>query len=238
MKANATGGWKYWWISGFSGLILTVATIALLVESSGVRKQYLVKPLLAVAPSDKELPDWRITAIPIAESPEIKAAVAELLNYDDAIQFNYEKAGVSVMIYAAYWRPEKMSYRAIQSHTPDQCWIGAGWELKERMPASVSYGEGSKSLPVAGRIFQLKGVEMKVLFCHLLGGRVVQQDENQRPRWYVAFADLFEGGMRAREEQLFFRVSGNVPLADLRNLPPVRIFLDRLFVEWRSLEDI
>jgi hypothetical protein len=68
----------------------------------------------------------------IAATPEMKRAVDELLNFDDAAFFTYTKGEDRVSVYIAYWKPGTMPQRLVSGHTPDVCWVGNVWEVRRR----------------------------------------------------------------------------------------------------------
>lgn len=92
---------------------------------------------------------WKVEYLPIADTPEAKAKVEELLNYDDAVFAVYTRGTERVSIYLAYWTPGKMSHRLVASHTPDVCWVGAGWRIEKA--ASVQLAPPSNQSLVPSR---------------------------------------------------------------------------------------
>lgn len=112
-----------------------------------------VKDLL---PKPEDVPGWAVQYLPIADTPEMQAKVNELLNYDDAVYAVYTKGAERVSIYIAYWTPGKMSERLIAGHTPDVCWVGAGWRIVEaKSGRSAQRGDGadvSGALERSGRV--------------------------------------------------------------------------------------
>lgn len=81
---------------------------------------------------------WKVEYLPIADTPEAKAKVDELLNYDDAVFAVYTRGTERVSIYLAYWTPGKMSHRLVAGHTPDVCWVGAGWRIERARSVQLS----------------------------------------------------------------------------------------------------
>lgn len=81
---------------------------------------------------------WKVDFQPIADTPEMKAKVDELLNYDDAVFTVYTKGSERLSVYIAYWAPGKMSHRLVAGHTPDVCWVGAGWRIVEAKSMELS----------------------------------------------------------------------------------------------------
>lgn len=93
---------------------------------------------------------WKVDYLPIADTPEAKAKVDELLNYDDAVFAVYTRGTEQVAIYLAYWAPGKMSHRLVAGHTPDVCWVGAGWRIERARSVQLS----ARSSQVSALSFQ------------------------------------------------------------------------------------
>jgi hypothetical protein len=178
-------------------------------------------------PTDGELPGWQITRLPASETEEVKRAMDELLNFDSAGFVNYVHGDLRVSIYAAYWRPGKMSQRLIASHTPDVCWAANGWVCEQRAKGELQIGAG-RVLPVERRVFTYHGAVEHVLFVHLVEGRVLNYEGLDEPPWHAMFADLFARGFHLRGEQLFVRISSNRPFLEFRRAAPVELLTRRL----------
>jgi hypothetical protein len=121
----------------------------------------LTQPLTSVIPD--QIPGWVVKDLPIAETEEMKKAVDEILNYDDAVYRNYNQGQTTISVYVAYWKPGKMSPRLIAAHTPDVCWVNNGWKCTARdfaYPISLELGAkslepGAKSLELTAKSLEL-----------------------------------------------------------------------------------
>ena len=198
-------------------------------------KRRFATSLAALLPDDNEVVGWMVTHKPIAETAEMKRAVGELLNYDDAIFAIYSASGIRVSIYAAYWSPGKMSHRLIATHTPDVCWVGGGWQRLQQGVEQWVFAMEEKPLRLEHRIFALNGQVEHVVFCHLVGGKPMIYKTAAKPPWYAMFTDLRLKGLRQREEQIFFRISSDRPFAEFRKVAPVAQFFGRLGVELSAM---
>jgi hypothetical protein len=197
-----------------------------------------------------QLSEWTVRDLPVAESAEMQRAVGELLNFDQAAYARYHRGPVEVSLYVAYWSPGRMSHRLIAVHTPDVCWVSAGWERVEGyqtqlMTRGVQFGDqrlykgatldSAKALdllavdrlPWEYREFRLADRTEYVVFLHLVGGRALGYGVEGGAPWYSVIGDLFERGFRQREEQFFVRISGNRPLPEILATEPVRLFLQQ-----------
>jgi hypothetical protein len=224
-----------------AGLVL-----AFVIQWLGARANsgpYTPPPSLA-----KILPEnpagWTSLDKPIAESEELKAAVQEALNYDDAIFRIYQRNGEFFAVYAAHWRPGKMSKKSIATHTPDVCWVGNGWNREkdaEQRPLAGGPSEAEQVrdaqvkaglLPAQFRIFSGENrATQHLVFWHINGGKAISYDTGQEPPWYAMFSDLATEGLAQRKEQWFVRIGASVPLPQLWADPGFQQVLDELAKE-------
>ena len=177
--------------------------------------------LLPAAPTG-----WIMKEKPIADSEELKQAVGEILNFDDGVFVDYTNAsGERLSVYIAYWTPGKMSHRLIAVHTPDVCWVQAGWLKKTGGPtpdvkASLVNLKTKKEVQLPrgeNRVFSYNGVTEYVWFWHIVGNESKTYGNEGTPPWHSAISDLFAKGLNQREEQLFLRISSNQPIDSFMN---------------------
>ena len=216
-------------------LLLIAATLALLGIAVGLVVYGSTRPLtptfhgrlsdlMPPAP-----PGWNRTEQPIADTPEMIKAVGETLNYDDGVFYTYTSGPLRLSVYAAYWQPGKMSARLVAGHTPDVCWVGAGWQCTERdvaspeLPAlssqlvalSSQLPATSYQLPlVETRTFVAQGTTEYVWFWHLVDGRPQSYGTGGKPPWHAMFTDMIRRGFDQRGEQFFIRLSSPQRLDD------------------------
>jgi len=195
-------------------------------------------------------PGWTMKEKPIADSPEMKEAVAELLNFDDGVFVDYTQGITRLSVYIAYWRPGKMSHRLVAGHTPDVCWVGGGWKKLHAgsTPAlAVTAASHSQLNPLPSvattqahaiptgeeRTFTAQGTTEYVWFWHLVGQESKSYGTGTTPPWYATITDLFAKGLNQRDEQFFIRLSSNVPLSELQTGPVLHAVLRNL--PWPSI---
>lgn len=164
---------------------------------------------------------WTMIERPIADSPEMRRAVGEILNFDDAVFVDYTSSGGDrLSVYVAYWQTGKMTTKDVARHTPDVCWINNGWK---RVSASqiTTWGSSEMSIPAGeSRVFSIGGTEEQVVFWHIVGSRVVSYGIMGRPPWYAVFNDVLRNGLFQRQEQFFIRLSSGQSL-DSETLRPL-----------------
>lgn len=169
---------------------------------------------------------------PIAESEEMRRAVDELLNFDDAVYRVYRLGDLEVAVYAAWWRPGKMSPRLVAGHTPDVCWPANGWE-RDRA-AENQWDTTLRAVAAAGlldgecRVFRAEQRHVHVVFWHRVGSELVSYGTGYAPPWWAPLAEMWRDGLNLRREQLFVRVSANAPLAEVLARPELAPLADAL----------
>jgi hypothetical protein len=142
-----------------------------------------------------------------------------LLNYDDYLYRQYSQAGRSFSLYVAYWSPGRMTPARVSGHTPDVCWTGAGWVVKEEAHGYV-LRLGKRMLKGGEwRRMELPGVaEQQVLFWQLVDG------EPYSTSTVLGFmpspVDFWRENLRyilgGQPEQYFVRLSSSVPFEELK----------------------
>jgi hypothetical protein len=203
-KASYLG--KHWLLAGATLLLLAAIGLVITLALKPLLKPTLTRPLAELLP--RQITGWTVKDQPIAETEEMKKAVGELLNFDDAVFRIYKKDDVSISVYIAYWKPGKMSSRLVAGHTPDVCWVSNGWKCLERdyawEPKSVK-PERDK-IPIAQfGIYQYNNEVQNVIFWHIQNGKLVNY--KGQPRWWAIFNDIKKNGLNQKGEQFFIRIS-------------------------------
>lgn len=159
----------------------------------------------------------------IAATEEMRAAVAELLNYDDGVFRIYQQSWGRISVYVTWWRAGKMSPRLIASHIPDVCWPGNGWERD--LQAEHSLGNLATEIQASGfltgeyRVFVAKNCPEYVVFWHKVGNEIQSYGTGYAPPWWAMFAEIGKHGLNLRREQLFVRISSDKPLQEVWTRP-------------------
>lgn len=192
--------------------LLFIALVLIVYGTANIPDPRFKRQLRDLLP--KATSDWTIKEKPIADSEELKQAVGELLNFDDGVFVDYlSNSGERVSVYIAYWTPGKMSHRLVATHTPDVCWVGAGWQKlnSARLPEQTT-ADGTKIPAGESRIFIANGSYEHVWFWHIVGSESKSYGTGSAPPWHAALTDLFRKGLNQREEQFFIRISSPKPL--------------------------
>jgi hypothetical protein len=181
-----------------------------------------------VLPTHAEAPDWEIEREEIASTPEMRRTVSELLNYDDAVFVNYVRGSDRISIYIAYWKPGKMSHRLVAGHTPDICWIAAGWNrIDAHAATALSDSSGIRVLPPEQRLMERNGAREWVLFWHLVGHEILSYGA-ALPPWHASLTEMATKGLNQRDEQFFIRISSARPPSYWWDSNVVKALLRRL----------
>lgn len=228
------------------GRMIILVAAALLLLVAAVVQSHPVPP--SVSPTTRladilplHLPGGSSRDEPIATTEEMKRAVGELLNYDDAVFRVYQMPGWRISVYAAWWSAGKMSPRLVAAHTPDVCWPGNGWERDRE--AEGRLGPLGRALASAGlapgecRVFTMRGTPEHVVFWHKVGDDMLSYGTGYAPPWWAVFDEIRRNGLNLRQEQLFVRVSSDKPLEtiwDSAEMEPLRNALLRMGLEKRE----
>jgi hypothetical protein len=212
-------------------IILSLALGMAIIGSFGPKEKQFTGNLEQLLPRSGTVGDWSMTHLQISETTEVKAMVDELINYDDAVYVRFSRDDWWIDVYIAYWKPGKMSYRAIAGHTPDVCWVGQGWncQLREVKQMIPKVEETTPKLPMQYRVYTMSEKIVHVIFCHIVDGEVMfYQTADGIPPWYSMFSDLWNRGLWQKKEQTFIRISSNRVLNDFRNAPPIEKLLENI----------
>ena len=171
------------------------------------------------------IPGWTVRDSPIADTPEMKRAVDEMLNYDKAVFRTYSNGRVSFSVYVAYWSPGRFHPRLISIHTPDVCWLGNGMKIAEADYNRVLSVKGDVFWHAQYREFILNNQKTYVVYWHILNGALsgYAEEPNSQNRSFLKnmWRDMVDGV----GEQYFIRISSDNSMDKLMSEP---IFLDIL----------
>lgn len=125
-------------------------------------------------------------------------SVKKLLQFSEAIYYNKD----NLNFYMAYWEPGLMPYDLVGFHSPDVCWVEAGWKKED---------EG---------VFSKNGEFRYVKFYHLVGHNLLNSNNLGYDksfyarvfRYYVKLKNFFQYGFNARKDQLVIRIDSDIEL--------------------------
>lgn len=165
------------------------------------------------------LPGWIVVDDPLGPSEASSQSALRTLNLDDYVLRRYQRGATWFSVYSAYWSPGKMPTRLVASHTPDRCWTENGMrcvEMKFRQPYSVA---NKQLLPAEYRAFLTATGEQKtyVVYWHLVDGQLYDYGErfNAIPHPWLWWKDTVAQAVYGSREQLFLRVTSNLPIEEL-----------------------
>jgi exosortase len=201
-----------------SGLLVALGLVVVFYANTHPTTQSTkpVPDLLAVLPAKPE--GWQVT------TSQDLYQFASQLKTEHLAQRGYTRRTatgvVEIVIYLAYWRPGQASVSQVASHTPDACFPGTGWlpvakpVLHERLPVA------DRTLAEAeSRLFKFGEFPQHVWFWHLYDGRPITYESPYSPKALLEIAWRY--GFRHDGDQLFVRVSSNVPWEAIAGEPPV-----------------
>ena len=191
----------------------------------------LLLQLLPRQPKNPILPDLN-RAIPISiagweqkGSPDLQR-FTQVLHTEKLLERSYTQglgaARVQVTIYAAAWEAGAATPAEISLHTPEVCWPGAGWTQILDEATAPRLGSQGRAL----RFRSPTGEMHQVVYWLLYDGEPVPHLDPYSPLDLLRLALSY--GHRAPAPQVFIRISGNRPHAELLRLAPVREALHAL----------
>lgn len=183
--------------------------------------------LRTLIPPQGVMHGWRIEILPVGQTPEVSRAVQRILDYDDVLYVAASSKGQRVSVFIAYWREGKVTPRVVASHTPDVCWVEAGWTRDLAITNGSIAIAGISLWPAQERVMSFKGEKEHLLFWHIVGDRPFSYGA-QSPPWYAIFKDLAVFGTAQRNKQLFVRFSTNGGVEDLLENPVIRSMIAQL----------
>jgi hypothetical protein len=115
----------------------------------------------------KDVPGWSYRAIPVDESAE------KILVADRMFSAEYTNSlGTEIHVFSAKRYDEKANEIGLFIHTPDRCWVEAGWRCDpEAEPSFKEVDLDGAPVTVERRVFDLKGRRELVYFFGMQDGR-------------------------------------------------------------------
>jgi len=221
------------------GAVLLVLLLALVVAAEGLssRPRRFTGRLVEALP--REVAGWTRRDIPVADSKAGAMNVQGILNFSQAAQAIYTRGPASILVYAAYWEPGKVSVVDAGSHNPDSCWVNNGCIRTERRYAVPAQVGGRLLLPYEyGQYLVPSGGRQNVAFWHLVNGQPNRYEEQSAgwrdglvgrlERLPLLWKDIRAYGLNQKSEQMFIRLSSNLPIDQILADPANREFLQAL----------
>ena len=162
----------------------------------------------------RDLKGWTTHDLPLAQTEEMRERVDEMLNFDEYISRIYKQGNTEIILYIASWETGKISVKEVHTHTPDICWVGAGWEATDHQTDIKKTDQaGDELLPAQGRTFKKNGTTSHVHFWHIVGNTVYTNKlQEKKGVAYNSIRSVLQYGINTRKEQFFVRVSSNKPI--------------------------
>jgi len=208
-----------------AGLVAAMALVGLFVINThpSIRPDAPVPNLYSILPSSSS--GWEV------ETTNDLFQFSNVLQTDLLAQRTYLRRKpngeqVQVTFYAAYWRAGQTSVSQVASHTPDACWPGAGWEAVATPPPAAPPPIAGRTLPAPEyRFFKSQEFPQHVWFWHLFDGRPIAYRDPYSASALLRIA--WHYGFRHDGDQLFVRISSNVPWSEIANEPLLAQFFAR-----------
>jgi hypothetical protein len=208
----------------FAAILLVVATGLQFAPKQRAPFFTPPQPLEKLVPA--AVPGWDVQERDMGETELVREQVIKILRYDGAFFRTYRQGNTEVGVYVAYWKPGVIDPIDAAIHSPDLCWVNAGWREERHDYASRLDDGAGRSLKIAQfRDFSTAaGVHQEVVFWHLMGGKLSGYVLGPSSRWRERQPVLWRSqldtwfGFRQRE-QFFIRISTNRTIAELTASP-------------------
>ncbi|MEO0794236.1 MAG: exosortase-associated EpsI family protein [Verrucomicrobiota bacterium] len=176
-----------------------------------------------------EFDGWEIEDRPLAESEGLEETVEGILNFSQALNRNYTRGDTTITLYVGYWEPKKMPVRLVQSHTPDVCWVRAGWTMMDKEYDVRCEIGGQELYPAEMRTLEKQNHTQHVAYWHVLGDHI-HVNRTKAGQWdrFAPFKTLFRYGLHQQREQFFIRINSNRPIKEIWNSPLMQEILSDL----------
>jgi hypothetical protein len=161
----------------------------------------------------RDAPGWVTEDVPLAASEVGVDIVKTTLNYDGYVFRRYSQGNKVFDIYIAFWQARKVPVSMVAAHTPDVCWVGAGWvPVASRSGEALQLARGA-TIPGEWRCFRApSGQERDVWFWHI-GRRAVYQGNvpvfAKGGHLLLRLRDLWSEVCGGVPDQYFVRISTN-----------------------------
>jgi len=134
---------------------------------------------------------------------------------------------VQLTVYLAFWQAGQSSVSQVAMHTPDACWPGSGWVALPENNQRATLAINDYVLPTAEvRKFRNGNYPQFVWFWHLYDGRPIDYENPYSALRLLQTA--WRHGFQRDGDQMFIRVSANVPWEQLQHDPLLNQILQNL----------
>ena len=121
-----------------------------------------------------EIPGWSYVPEPVSEQARDILATTNLFNgtYTNA-------EGGRVTVFLGTWDANNPKQMSVVGHTPDVCWVGAGWEpIAGGHPDKLQVAFGTNSIPFEARTFLTPDKRSRelTLWCTLVSGQAFEEE--------------------------------------------------------------
>jgi hypothetical protein len=153
----------------------------------------------------------------IGETEFLQDQTEKILRFDAAGYWVVPSPQGDIYVYLAYWGPGKQNIREIAFHTPDHCWVNAGWKRQDLADAFMLSADGSFET-AKQRFFKTGGsVVAYVAFWHIFDSQIIDYGNRAVPSDWSLLTSLWKVGLSQRKAQWFVRIHSQRPLRELQD---------------------
>ncbi len=121
-----------------------------------------------------DIPGWTFSPDPISEQARDILSTTNLFN-----GFYTNASGARITAFMGTWDANNPKQMGVVGHTPDVCWVGAGWEpVSGGHPDKINVRFGTNSIPFEARTFLTPDKRSRELtsWCTLVSGQVFAEE--------------------------------------------------------------
>jgi hypothetical protein len=221
---------------GFSGKLFVLLAVSAVLSAgilAGMLRPMEAMPRMVDLGNElpAELPGWTMRDLPLGDTETIIEATKNILRFDSFVHRKFRRGEYLVTVYGAFWSAGTMPSQSVASHSPDHCWVLAGWKCNDWQSRAAPARASQLLGPVEVRSFVApSGQTMNVWYWHLQNG--VSADYgfrgnimNYTSRW---LRDSMRQVFSSSPEQFFIRLSSQQPLEDFAGDPGGMILFDMI----------
>jgi hypothetical protein len=161
-----------WSMTALFGAAIVAAWAWFYVGVTPPEKSYVLK-------TRDEIPGYRFTAVPIGEQ------AIEILATTNLVNGQFEGSDRQrFTVFAADWAAKGSKQMGVLGHTPEICWVGAGFQLTSLgEPPFMEVSFGPEKLALECRVFRTpdqRSIEM-VVWCSLVSGQPLEEGFRFQP---------------------------------------------------------
>lgn len=161
---------------------------------------------------------WLSEDLPLGDTETLRDQIENVLRFDDVLFRRYRNGEKEFSVYIAYWSPGSVTPREVEFHTPDRCWVHAGWKREDFDTSYKLQSDAGELQAGQWRVFSARNsTKQEVVFWHVVDRKVVAYEALDAPSDLSIVTDILRYGVAMKREQYFIRISSARPFDELKS---------------------